>query len=327
MKLSIIIPCHNEGKEFIEETLDSIRSTIDVDHEIIIVDDHSDIPLELEGVRVIRHPANLGVGAAFDTGVAAAESEYLFLMGCDVRFAPNRWASLMLADIQQHPRSLICTSVVHLGAGRPELTFEMSRGNFVYNGATILMAWGKEEWNILKAEWYPRESRIVKKDNELATQMLAPYGVVPSMTESYEILCILGAAYGTTKSWYRHIDGFWGHRKWGSLEPYISLKCWLFGGSCLTAPHIETAHIFNYEGKHGTGFEYIAYNTLLMCWLLFDHDDRRWLTRHLKNHPWVEQAKDMITENIMAIYDKRKEYQGKTVRSIAWIVKRFNLNF
>ena len=49
--------------------------------------------------------------------------------------------------------------------------------------------------------------------------------------------------------------------------------------------------------------------------------------RHLKNHPWVERGKDMIAENILAIYDKQKEYQAKAVRSIDWFVKRFNLNF
>jgi glycosyltransferase involved in cell wall biosynthesis len=328
MKLSIIMPYHNEGENFINETLESIRSTIDVDFEVIIIDDYSDVPLKVGGAKIFRQPENMGVGAAFDAGIRIAESEYIFLMGCDVRFAANHWASLMLKDIQQHPKSLICTSVVHLSAGLPDLTFETSRQKFVYNGATILMAYGKEDWNIIKAEWYPRESRFVKQGNELATKMLAPYGVIPSMTESYEIACILGAAYGTTKSWYNYIDGFWGHRKWGTLEPYISLKSWLFGGNCLTAPHIETAHIFNEtQGRHGTGFEYLAYNSLLVCWLFFNAEDRRWLIRHLREHPWVTRAKEMIEDNITDIYIKRKEYQGKMVITIPQFCERFNLIF
>lgn len=329
MDLSIIMPYHNEGPDFINETLQSIRSTIDVDYEIIIVDDFSDVPLAIDApdVKVVRQRSNEGVGRAFDRGVALATSEQLFLMGCDVRFIANNWASLMCREILDHPSSLICTSVVHLSEGMPELTFELSRQNFVYNGATILMAWGKEEWNILKAEWYPRESRMMKKDNELATRMLAPYGVVPSMTESYEVACILGAAYGVTKSWYNHIDGWWGHRKWGTLEPYISLKCWLFGGSCLTAPHIETGHIFKSQGAHGTGYKYIAYNSMLTAWLLFDRDDREWLIRHLRNHDWVLEAKAMIGDELEYVLHRRSLYKAKTVTSINEIVRKFKLNF
>jgi hypothetical protein len=204
----------------------------------------------------------------------------------------------------------------------------MSRQNFVYNGATILMAYGHEDWNILKAEWLPRESRIVKRGDELAKKMLLPYGVYYSDTESYEVPCILGAAYGVKKSWYEHIDGFWGHRKWGSLEPYISLKSWLFGGKCLTAPHIETGHIFNEtQGRHGTGFDNLAYNSMLVAWLLFDDEDRKWLIRHLKDHEWVLRAKEMINVILFEILSKREEYLSKQKMTVDEFVKRFNINF
>jgi glycosyltransferase involved in cell wall biosynthesis len=327
-ELSIIMPYHNEGKSFIFETIQSIRSTIDVDYEIIVIDDFSKEPLIINNITVIRQKKNMGVGSAFDTGVKIAKSENLFLMGCDIRFIKNNWASKMLREINNNPKSLICTSVVHLSAGTPGLTFEVSRQNFVYNGATILMAYGKEDWNILKAEWLPRESRMLKNGTALAIKMLEPYGVIPSDTECYEIPCILGAAYGVKKGWYNYIDGFWGHKKWGSLEPYISLKSWLFGGNCLTSPHIETAHIFNEtQGRHGTGFENLAYNSMLVAWLLFDKEDREWLIRHLKSHDWVIKAKEMIAAKLPQILGKHKEYKLKTEMTIDEFVKRFNINF
>ena len=326
--LSIIISYHNEGSEFISETIRQIKETIDVSYEIIIIDDHSNIPLKIRGVKIIRQRENMGVGQAFDTGVKEAKSDNIFLMGCDIRFIKNQWASRMVKEIKLHPKSLICTSVVHLSAGTPNLTFDMSRQNFVYNGATILMAYGKEDWNILKAEWLPRESRLLKRGIELATEMLKPYNVIPSDTVSYEIPCILGAAYGVSKQWYNYIDGFWGHRKWGSLEPYISLKSWLFGGDCLTAPHIETAHIFNdTQGRHGTGYVNLAYNSMLVAWLLFDKDDREWLIRHLRPHEWVLKAKEMIVCNLPQILGKHKEYKLKTEMTIDEFTKRFNIPF
>lgn len=325
-ELSIIMPYFNEGEEFIKETIDSIHSTCDVDHEIIIVDDGSVIPLVTNGARVLRHPENLGVGAAFDTAVRVADSENLFLMGCDVRFIKNQWASLMIKEIQDNPYSLICTSVVHLDWGNTVLTFEMSRQNFVYNGATILMAYGGKngERDILHAQWLPRFSRFVEPDLETKIKALSAYGVIPSETQSYKVPCILGAAYGVRKGWYQYIDGFWGHKKWGTLEPYISLKSWMFGGNCLTAPHIETAHMFKTTGeKDGTC---LAYNAMLIAWLLFDSKDKNKLIDWL-NHPAKNVALEMIEKNISDIYLKRKEYRNRVIMPLSELSQKFKLNY
>jgi glycosyltransferase involved in cell wall biosynthesis len=334
MELSIIMPYHNEGKDFILETLDSIRLSADVEYEVIIIDDHSDIPLEdydigysSEYVRIIRQADNLGVGAAFDAGVKIAKSNNLFLMGCDVRFAKNNWASKIVREICMHPKAFTCTSVVQLSDGLPGLTFEISRQQFVYNGATILLAYGDDDKSILQAKWLPLDARVKtgEVENQLAKMVLSPYGVVPSYTQSYEVPCILGAAYGVSKKWYRHVDGWWGHKKWGTLEPLISLKSWLFGGSCRTAPHIETAHIFKHKGSHNTGREYVAYNKMLTAWLLFPIPEKDRLIGHLIDHQWVLKGKEMIEENLQQIISKRNEYRKKFEMTIPELITKFNL--
>jgi glycosyltransferase involved in cell wall biosynthesis len=330
MDLSIIISYHQEGLNFIKETINLIQNTIDIsDYEIIVVDDYSDRPIKLEGVKVIRHVRNYGVGAAFDTGIGMAQSDNIWWQGADIRFASNNWASKMIKALDENPKSLICTSVVHLSAGTPDLTFEMSRENFVYNGATILMAYGDEERNILKAQWLPRESRLLKRGDELARKMLLPYGVHYSDTECYEVPCILGAAYGVKKSWYNHIDGFWGHIKWGTLEPYISLKSWLFGGNCMTAPHIETGHIFNdTQGRHGyKDLSHLAYNSMLVAWLLFNNKEREYLVNQLIPHDFVIKGKEMINEKLPEILVKRDEYKAKNKMTVDEFITRFNLKF
>ena len=149
--------------------------------------------------------------------------------------------------------------------------------------------------------------------------------------ECYEVPCILGAAYGVSKKWYNYIDGFWGHKFWGALEPYISLKSWLFGGDCLVAPHIETAHIFNEPGEsggHGNENKYALYknyNRILAAWLLFPKLDRTKLIDWLKETESVVKAKEMIKEDIIKILEKRKEYTSKTVIPISEIVKKSKL--
>ena len=69
--VSIIIPYHNEGEDFIKETIGGIKKTCDVSpFEVILVDYGSDTPLNLESeddIHVVRHDRNYGVGRAFDT--------------------------------------------------------------------------------------------------------------------------------------------------------------------------------------------------------------------------------------------------------------------
>lgn len=307
-QLSIIISVHNEGANFVSETIQTIKESIDISYEIIVVDDGSDIPVVIPGVRNIWHKSNNGVGAAFDSGARAARSKNIFLMGCDVRFVKNGWASKMVAEIKKHPKSLICTSVVSLWSHDKDMTFEKSRKLWKYNGATILFD------DIIAAEWIPRDYLPLCKSQ-------------PEQTECYEVPCILGAAYGVSKKWYKYLDGFWGHKKWGTLEPYISLKSWLFGGNCLTAPHIETSHIFKAKGTHGTEPEFMVYNKLLVLWLLFSIPDKDRMMSNMERSDSVSKAVEMIEENMQDILSNRNEYRKRTVFSINDFVKKFNLKW
>ena len=171
--ISIIIPYHNEGKEFIEATLKSIRQTIDVVHEIIIIDDCSDIPLQLDNdVFICRHYKNYGVGRAFDTGIEFAKYENIILMGCDIRFMDNGWASKMQKEINSHKKSLICSAVVPLTMeeylitdGQYEVAFNRERVRAKYHGAKINFLHDSiqspdrpdEFRSILDAQWLDRE--------------------------------------------------------------------------------------------------------------------------------------------------------------------------
>jgi len=313
MNLSIIIPYHNEGIEFITTTIDSIKNTIDVEnYEIIVVDDCSDKPLEnIENVTILKHTINKGVGAAFDTGVKFAKSENIFLMGSDIRFTKNKWASQIITEIEKYPKAFTCTSCVALSA--KELDIEKRRLVNVVNGATILMFHDKKTnpkksetyRNIIEAQWLPRI-----KDRDI---------------DSFEIPCILGAAYGVKKEWYNYVDGWAGHKKWGTLEPYISLKSWLFGGSCRVAPRIETGHIFKQHGTHGTSQPILFYNKMLVATLILDDYQR--LINFLGTNNTIEEAKKIYNENLYFILEKKKEYKNKIVYDYLDFFKRFNIDY
>lgn len=337
------MPYHNEGEEFVNKTIKSIRDTIDIsDYEIIVVDDCSDKVLKLKNARVIRHIRNIGVGRAFDTGVSSCYGDYLFLMGCDVRFEKNNWASNMVNEIKLHPKSLICSSIVSLRLGENKTFYEAQHNPTPFlpdlwhdemRGARMMFLsdnkvrpeWGTDDKkrSIIDAIWLPHQIFFHKERDFV-------------IHDAFQVPCILGAFYGTTKEWYMHIDGWWGHKVWGTLEAYISLKSHLFGGYCYASPNVITGHLFKYEGNHQSLDKYLIngyYNKLLVSWLLFNNEDREKLINWLsssgdpKNEELLPLSKSMVQQNMPDILEKREEYRKKIVFPMDKIVEKFKIKF
>jgi glycosyltransferase involved in cell wall biosynthesis len=313
MNLSIIIPYHEEGVEFISTTINSIQETIDIEnYEIIVVDDFSLEPLQkIDNVIILRHNENLGVGAAFDTGVKKAKSKNLFLMGSDIRFDKNEWASKIIKEIEYYPSAFTCTSCVALNAEKMDI--KERRNVNVVDGATILMFHDKKSnpkqpetfRGIIEAKWLPH---IKNRD-----------------IDSYEIPCILGAAYGVKKSWYEYVDGWALHKKWGTLEPYISFKSWFFGGSCRVAPRIETGHIFKQHGTHNTSQDKLLYNKMMVATLFFEDYQR--LIDFLGTNTTVERSRKMYQNDLDIIMKKREEYKNKITYNYLDYFQKWNIDY
>jgi len=89
MSLAIVIPAFNT-QSTLERVLSEIPSSLK--GQVIIVDDGSSPPLSAEGVRLIRHPANRGYGAAQKTGYDAAlamGAERVVLLHGDGQYATH----------------------------------------------------------------------------------------------------------------------------------------------------------------------------------------------------------------------------------------------
>lgn len=93
--ISVIIPAFNEGTGIggLIEKIRAVLSALDEHHEIIIVDDgSSDATTEnakQAGARVIRHPYNIGNGAAVKTGIRHARGSILVTMDADGQHNPE----------------------------------------------------------------------------------------------------------------------------------------------------------------------------------------------------------------------------------------------
>jgi glycosyltransferase involved in cell wall biosynthesis len=91
--VSILAPAFNEERNLEGAVLDAVDAAADLDdYEIIIVDDGSTdgtaaiadrLVAELPKVRVVHHPTNLGMGAAYCTALEHARMEYFTFTGGD----------------------------------------------------------------------------------------------------------------------------------------------------------------------------------------------------------------------------------------------------
>jgi glycosyltransferase involved in cell wall biosynthesis len=118
--ISVIIPSYNRA-DCIAQAVKSASEQQSFDGEIIVVDDGSsdntmDVLQELQNIhsnlKVIQHAANKGVSAARNTGIKAAQGEYIAFLDSD-----DTWTS----------DKLVCQYLqLRLGQSAPDDTFCIS---------------------------------------------------------------------------------------------------------------------------------------------------------------------------------------------------------
>jgi glycosyltransferase involved in cell wall biosynthesis len=104
VKLSVLIPVHNE-EATIDEVIAQVRAVDlgDIERELVIIDDAStdSSPAKLAAyagqpdVRVLRHPANRGKGAALRTGLAEATGDIVIIQDADLEYDPGDYPRLI----------------------------------------------------------------------------------------------------------------------------------------------------------------------------------------------------------------------------------------
>src|SRR3990167_121136 len=99
MKISIIIPVFNEEKT-IAKIIRQINNVVGFQKEIIVIDDASvdgtsQKLQEFKGIKIIRHPNNLGKGSAIKTGINSASGDYILVQDADLEYDPQDVLSMI----------------------------------------------------------------------------------------------------------------------------------------------------------------------------------------------------------------------------------------
>lgn len=139
--LSIIFPAFNEAenlKRFPAEVIPEFDK-LGEPYEIVVVDDGSTDQTAAVGeslgpkVRLVRHPRNMGLGAAIRTGIQSATGDLVVTMDTDLTFAPTLVAQL-LARYRQGGADAVSGSPKLAGYGKDIPTYRI----FVSKAATIV---------------------------------------------------------------------------------------------------------------------------------------------------------------------------------------------
>lgn len=98
LRVSVVMPAYNEV-EVIGSILDRVRAIKAVD-EIIVVDDGSSDGTQAAvathtDVHLVRHPYNIGNGAAVKSGIRAATGDIIILMDADGQHPPEEIPNLL----------------------------------------------------------------------------------------------------------------------------------------------------------------------------------------------------------------------------------------
>lgn len=269
MKISVIIPVYNVAK-YIERCLLSVLNQTWQDLEVILVNDcTSDDSMEVaervlslhprgEIVRCLTHGANRGLSAARNTGISAAQGDYLYFLDSDDYIPENAMELMAKAAEREHPDFVIGDYAV-AGGNRwaPPLLLD---GGVYEENACILSDYLHGRWYVMAWNKMLNHSFVLRHD------LFFQEGIVhEDDLWSFRLACVarrMVVVDAVTYFYYMQPDSIMRAPSLRNLECRVQVLCFIFDLISISAALQENREIYQFfEMLKAKYFDRILYFT------------------------------------------------------------------
>lgn len=287
-EVSIVIPAWNEGPR-LRETLDALRGTVQIPHQVVIVNDTSTDgscdflrvrPHPFDNVTLLDAPHRLGVAACRNLGAEMAAAPIMVTL--DAHCIPHpRWLETLLDALHTE----------HAGIAAPQIISAEAPSATTF-GLTL-------------------------RDRELGVEWLRRRG-----TEPYEVPLAGCACLAMTREFFVSAGRFEPMRSYGMEDVELCLRCWLLGYSVIMVPGAEVSHWFK-KNPFPVGWHDYLYNRLRTAVLHFDGDRLERILAVLRPKPsFAEAAASMLSSDI---WTRRAWIRDRRRRDAGWFCEKFGI--
>ena len=296
-QLSIIIPVLNDQEE-INKTISSIRETTHATLEIIVIDDNSDIPIVLldKHAILIRNSTRVGAGSSRHIGVLRASSKYILMIDSHMRFVDG-WYEKAMEHLKTGENTVWCCQCL----GLDESMMNPLTPKGIYTGADLVI-YRKSDNKLFEGVWRGQQSG-----------------------NRYDIPCIMGACYFSTREWFLYIGGLEFNKDWGDEEPFLSIKSWLAGGNVMMMNDFGIGHKFRSTSSYTTNISSLKYNKIRPIMTMFPIDLVEKLIEKIPNDINKQSALDLINADIDSINTESEYYKSIFKHDIYWLIEKFKI--
>jgi len=127
MKISVIIPVHQDNLDYFKETIESVINQTIKPIEIIIIDDGSEPPLgfllsdtKKIPIKVIRNEKNMGISYSWNRGLKEAKGDVICLLGSDDLWMPEKLEK-QKGMAKKYPNYILHTNAVEIDENGKEI--------------------------------------------------------------------------------------------------------------------------------------------------------------------------------------------------------------
>lgn len=262
---SVVICFFNEAFSALVRTVHSVldRTPHNLLHQVILVDDHSDLGELQEQLRqyveqnfsskvqLVRNSKREGLIRGRMIGASHATGEVLVFLDshCEVNQA---WLQPLLAAIAAQPRTVVCPIIDIISAD----TLAYSPSPLVRGGFN----WG------LHFKWDPLPPSQLEGPQDATAPIRSP--------------TMAGGLFAMDRKYFEELGKYdAGMDIWGGENLEISFRVWMCGGQLLILPCSRVGHIFRKRRPYGSpgGQDTMAHNSLRLAHVWMDEFKEQYL--------------------------------------------------